>query len=137
MAESLVRVSVDPDVVLDVQDVDGPVDRSLLVIHGGPDWDCSYLQEPLVDLAGRVRVLLVDLRGCGRSARRLADEQYTWDAAAGADRGVGAHVRAAERLAAATRVRGYGAARPSSRCGGRRGRRAGPGTARWWHRPRR
>jgi uncharacterized protein (TIGR03086 family) len=32
---------------------------------------------------------------------------------------------------------GVGRARPSRRCGGRRGRRAGPGTARWSRRPRR
>ena len=76
-----VRVSADPVVRLYVEDVAGPADRSLLVIHGGPDWDCSYLREPLIDLAGTVRVLLVDLRGCGRSTRGLTDGQYTWDAA--------------------------------------------------------
>lgn len=37
---------------------DGPADRTLLVIHGGPDWDHSYLREPLDALAGTHRLLL-------------------------------------------------------------------------------
>lgn len=55
-------------------------DRSLLVVHGGPDWDHSYLREPLGDLAGVRRLLLPDLRGCGRSARGLVLEAYHPDA---------------------------------------------------------
>ncbi|WP_439660829.1 alpha/beta fold hydrolase [Lentzea sp. HUAS TT2] len=42
-----------------------PQDRVLLVIHGGPDWDHSYLRDPLSELD--CRLLLPDLRGCGRS----------------------------------------------------------------------
>jgi pimeloyl-ACP methyl ester carboxylesterase len=78
-----VAVSEDPDVVLHVEEIPGPAERTLLVIHGGPDWDCSYLREPLIRLAGRVRLLLTDLRGCGRSTRGLDWEHYTWDAAVG------------------------------------------------------
>lgn len=52
----------------------------MLVIHGGPDWDHSYLREPLAELAGRHRLILPDLRGCGRSTRGLDDAQYTPDA---------------------------------------------------------
>lgn len=58
----------------------GPRDRSLLVIHGGPDWDHSYLREPVLRLAGQRRVVMPDLRGCGRSTTGLDDHQYTPDA---------------------------------------------------------
>jgi pimeloyl-ACP methyl ester carboxylesterase len=60
-----------------------PMMRALLVIHGGPDWDHSYLREPLDRLAGRHRLILPDLRGCGRSTRGPGDGQYTPDAATG------------------------------------------------------
>lgn len=59
----------------------GPACRTLLVIHGGPDWDHTYLREPLSGLAGEYRVVLPDLRGCGRSTTGLADLEYTPDAA--------------------------------------------------------
>lgn len=49
------------------REFEGPPDRTLLVIHGGPDWDHSYLVEPLSELAGERRLLFPDLRGCGRS----------------------------------------------------------------------
>lgn len=52
----------------------------LLVVHGGPDWDHSYLREPLVRLCGGRRLLLPDLRGCGRSARGLPLTRYHPDA---------------------------------------------------------
>jgi pimeloyl-ACP methyl ester carboxylesterase len=81
--ETSVRVSVDPPVDLFVAHTDGPADRTLLVIHGGPDWDHSYLREPLARLAGRHRLLLPDVRGCGRSTTGLADDQYTPDAVVG------------------------------------------------------
>jgi pimeloyl-ACP methyl ester carboxylesterase len=57
----------------------GPAKRTLLVIHGGPDWDGSYLAEPVLRLPER-RVLLPDLRGCGRSPRA---PEYTPDLAVG------------------------------------------------------
>ena len=82
-AESHVVVSADPAVRLFVAQSQGPADRALLVIHGGPDWDHSYLREPLDRLAGRHRLILPDLRGCGRSTRGLADGRYTPDAATG------------------------------------------------------
>jgi len=55
--------------------------RPLLVVHGGPDWDHSYLVEPLIRLPDWHRVVFPDLRGCGRSTRGLTDEQYAWDLA--------------------------------------------------------
>ncbi|WP_433244888.1 alpha/beta fold hydrolase [Streptosporangium sp. CA-135522] len=70
-------MSARPVVELFVAQSQGPADRTLLVIHGGPDWDHTYLREPLAELAGRHRVVLPDLRGCGRSTRGLADDQYT------------------------------------------------------------
>jgi pimeloyl-ACP methyl ester carboxylesterase len=79
-SESVVRVSVDPEVALFVAQTPGPASRTLLVIHGGPDWDHSYLRSPLAELAGRHRLVLPDLRGCGRSTRGLADDQYHPDA---------------------------------------------------------
>jgi pimeloyl-ACP methyl ester carboxylesterase len=41
----------------------------LVVIHGGPTWDHSYLLPAVAQLAGLRHVVLFDLRGCGRSAR--------------------------------------------------------------------
>jgi pimeloyl-ACP methyl ester carboxylesterase len=58
----------------------GPAERTLLVVHGGADWDHSYLREPLSRLAGTHRLVMPDLRGCGRSATGLADWRYTPDA---------------------------------------------------------
>jgi pimeloyl-ACP methyl ester carboxylesterase len=81
--ERRVVVSADPAVRLFVAQSEGPADRALLVIHGGPDWDHSYLREPLDRLAGRHRLMVPDLRGCGRSTRGLDDGQYTPDAATG------------------------------------------------------
>lgn len=76
----MIPVSSAPPVELFVAMTDGPADRTLLVIHGGPDWDHSYLREPLDQLAGEFRVVLPDLRGCGRSTSGLADDEYTPDA---------------------------------------------------------
>jgi len=82
-SESTVPVSADPAVELFVAQSPGPARNPLLVIHGGPDWDHTYLREPLSQLAGRRRVILPDLRGCGRSTRGLPDGQYTPAAAVG------------------------------------------------------
>lgn len=72
-----------PGVQLFVAGLDGSPSEPLLVVHGGPDWDHSYLVEPIVRLGGRCQVLLPDLRGCGRSTVGLRDDQYTPDAAVG------------------------------------------------------
>lgn len=69
LVERLVRVS--PDVELFVAQTPGAQDHTLLVVHGGPDWDQMYLRDPLVRLADSHRVVFVDLRGCGRSTRGL------------------------------------------------------------------
>lgn len=81
MEDRRVRVSADPRIELHVRERPGADDRTLLVVHGGPDWDASYLVEPLVGLPGDRRILWPDLRGCGRSTRGLAAEHCTWDAA--------------------------------------------------------
>lgn len=81
VADRRVRVSEDPRIELHVRERPGADDRTLLVVHGGPDWDASYLVEPLVGLPGGRRILWPDLRGCGRSTRGLAAEHCTWDAA--------------------------------------------------------
>ncbi|MFF2550753.1 alpha/beta fold hydrolase [Nocardia sp. NPDC058058] len=52
----------------------------LLVIHGGPDWDHSYLRQPLESLADSKWLLLPDLRGCGRSTGGLPLDRYRPDA---------------------------------------------------------
>ena len=78
--ETRVAVSAEPAVELFTARTDGPADRVLLAVHGGPDWDHTYLRDPLLRLGGRHRVLLPDLRGCGRSTRALPDAEYTWDA---------------------------------------------------------
>ncbi|MET1071916.1 MAG: alpha/beta hydrolase [Umezawaea sp.] len=81
--EDVVPVATDPEVALFTSRSEGASGRTLLVVHGGPDWDHSYLREPLVDLAGRHRLVLPDLRGCGRTTRGLADDRYTPDAVVG------------------------------------------------------
>ena len=65
------------DVALFVRQLGRRVDRpSLLVIHGGPDWDHSYLLPGVEPLASDHHVVLFDLRGCGRSTRGLPVEAY-------------------------------------------------------------
>jgi pimeloyl-ACP methyl ester carboxylesterase len=41
----------------------------LIVVHGGPTWDHTYLLSPVSELADQAHVVLFDLRGCGRSSR--------------------------------------------------------------------
>ena len=41
----------------------------LVVVHGGPTWDHSYLLPAVAELADLAHVVLFDLRGCGRSSR--------------------------------------------------------------------
>jgi pimeloyl-ACP methyl ester carboxylesterase len=41
----------------------------LIVVHGGPTWDHSYLLPAIGELADVAQVVLFDLRGCGRSSR--------------------------------------------------------------------
>ena len=81
LTEQYVSVSDDPPVRLFIAASAGPSERTLLVIHGGPDWDHSYLREPLIRLADAVHLLFADLRGCGRSSIGLPDGAYTPDAA--------------------------------------------------------
>jgi pimeloyl-ACP methyl ester carboxylesterase len=56
-AELFVRRFGDPDLPL------------LIVVHGGPAWDHSYLLPAVAGLADLAHVVLFDLRGCGRSPR--------------------------------------------------------------------
>lgn len=44
----------------------------ILVIHGGPDWDHTYLRAFTKPLERDAELLFFDLRGCGRSERVLA-----------------------------------------------------------------
>jgi pimeloyl-ACP methyl ester carboxylesterase len=41
----------------------------LVVVHGGPTWDHTYLLPAVSQLADQAHVVLFDLRGCGRSVR--------------------------------------------------------------------
>jgi pimeloyl-ACP methyl ester carboxylesterase len=75
LEEYLVRVQGVPPVDLFVAEAGDSSRFPLLVIHGGPDWDHTYLLEPLAHLTTR-RILFVDLRGCGRSTRGLGDGAY-------------------------------------------------------------
>lgn len=79
-AENLIAVSQQPLVELSVVQSTGPSHRAVLLIHGGPDWDHTYLREPLSELAGTHGLIMPDLRGCGRSMHGLPDDQYTPDA---------------------------------------------------------
>lgn len=73
-------VEVWPGVSLFVASTGAGPAPALLVVHGGPDWDHSYLRDPLAQLADHHRVILPDIRGCGRSSQGLADTDYTPDA---------------------------------------------------------
>src|SRR5579859_4241453 len=84
LIEERVRVCRDPKVELFTARSNGPAERTLLVIHGGPGWDHSYLLEPLVELADHHRLVFADLRGCGRSTSGLSNDHYN-PAAATAD----------------------------------------------------
>jgi pimeloyl-ACP methyl ester carboxylesterase len=46
-----------------------PARPMLVVIHGGPTWDHSYLLPAAAGLSDLAHVVLFDLRGCGRSCR--------------------------------------------------------------------
>jgi len=76
LIEARVPVCGDPQVELFTARSNGPAERTLLVIHGGPGWDHSYLLEPLVELAEDHRLVFADLCGCGRSTSGLSDEDY-------------------------------------------------------------
>ena len=75
-----VTVQESPEVTLFCSALGPPDGTPLLVVHGGPDWDHSYLRQPL-DRLGRP-VLLPDLRGCGRSTRGLGPDGYSFESAA-------------------------------------------------------
>lgn len=79
--EAVVTVWSDPHVGLFVSQSPGSRDRALLVIHGGPDRDHTYLREPLAQLGDRHRLIMPDIRGCGRSTAGLPSGQYTPDTA--------------------------------------------------------
>lgn len=81
LAETLVRVSDDPPVELLVAQSGGPSEHALLVVHGGPDWDHTYLRDPLVRLGDTRKLIMPDIRGCGRSTAGLPAKCYTPDAA--------------------------------------------------------
>lgn len=81
LIEELVTVGKDPQVDLLIARSGGPADRALLVIHGGPDWDHTYLLDPLSELAETRLLVFADLRGCGRSTAGLPDSAYNPDAA--------------------------------------------------------
>ena len=52
-----------------VREFGDPALPLLVVVHGGPTWDHSYLLPELAELADVAHVVLFDLRGCGRSSR--------------------------------------------------------------------
>jgi pimeloyl-ACP methyl ester carboxylesterase len=56
-------------VELFVRRLGDPTLPMLVVIHGGPTWDHSYLLPAVAELADVAHVVLFDLRGCGRSCR--------------------------------------------------------------------
>lgn len=71
--------------VVSVSDVDlfvremGPDEFNgppLIAIHGGPDWDHTYLLPGLIPVSRHRRVVMFDMRGCGRSTRGLGPGGY-------------------------------------------------------------
>lgn len=61
-AEALIRVADDPRAELFTAQADGPDDRALLVVHGGPDWDHRYQCDLLHRPTGMRRVVMAALR---------------------------------------------------------------------------
>lgn len=57
----------------------GNTGRHLVVLHGGPDWDHTYLLEALHPLAAQTCLTFYDHRGCGRSTRLGTVDGYTLD----------------------------------------------------------
>jgi pimeloyl-ACP methyl ester carboxylesterase len=56
-------------VELFVRRIGDPELPMLVIVHGGPTWDHSYLLPAVAELAEIANVVLFDLRGCGRSSR--------------------------------------------------------------------
>ena len=71
--EHLVELS---DVTLYVRRYGHADTPPLVIVHGGPSWDHSYLLPAVADLADIREVVLFDLRGCGRSSRHLPLDAY-------------------------------------------------------------
>jgi pimeloyl-ACP methyl ester carboxylesterase len=69
-------VPVGDGVELYVRRLGSPAIPPLVVVHGGPSWDHSYLLPALGSLTDLREVILVDLRGCGRSSRDLPEHAY-------------------------------------------------------------
>lgn len=55
----------------------GNGERTLLMIHGGPDWDHTYFLPAAEQLSKSRRVILFDIRGCGRSSKYDDINAYT------------------------------------------------------------
>lgn len=72
---NLVRVG---DVALLVHELGQPPADAppLVVIHGGPDWDHTYLLPGLTAIVRTRRVIAFDLRGCGGSTQGLGPAGY-------------------------------------------------------------
>jgi pimeloyl-ACP methyl ester carboxylesterase len=56
-------------VQLFVRRLGDPALPMLVVVHGGPTWDHTYLLPAVSQLVDQAHVVLFDLRGCGRSSR--------------------------------------------------------------------
>jgi pimeloyl-ACP methyl ester carboxylesterase len=56
-------------VELFVRRLGDPALPMLVVVHGGPTWDHSYLLPAVGELTDVAHIVLFDLRGCGRSSR--------------------------------------------------------------------
>ena len=53
--------------------------KDIVVIHGGPDWDHSYLRSACLPLAQLGRLIFFDLRGCGKSSSPKEAAAYHMD----------------------------------------------------------
>ena len=51
--------------------------QPIIVLHGGPDFDQSYLLPEMDELANAFRLIYYDQRGRGRSADRVLPEEVT------------------------------------------------------------
>ena len=67
--EGITELVTAGDVELFVRRFGDPRLPMLIVVHGGPTWDHSYLVPAVAGLADLAHVVLFDVRGCGRSSR--------------------------------------------------------------------
>ena len=71
------KISIN-DVTLNVESF-GKGQHTVVAIHGGPDWDHTYLRSAMEPIGTIAKVVLFDIRGCGLSTAPSSDSGYHMD----------------------------------------------------------